>query len=84
MLPGCLNVKFLSAARAIVHPSSDVSGILYCKVLSIKNYEYKQFNAWLVFSLSTAKIAKLSHIPQKNTKLSGNLQLLFKYNIASQ
>ena len=61
MLPGCLNVKFLSAARAIIHPSSDVSGILYCKVLSIKNYEYKQFNAWLVFSLSTAKIQILSY-----------------------
>ena len=36
--------------------------------LPIKNYEYKLLNAWFVFLFSTAKIAKLSHIPQKNTQ----------------
>ena len=36
--------------------------------LPIKNYEYKLLNAWFVFLFSTAKIAKLSHIPQKHTQ----------------
>lgn len=46
-------------------PATDAFGILYCKVLSIKNYEYKLLNAWFLFLLCTAKIHILSHITKK-------------------
>ena len=51
-------------------PATDAFGILYCKILSIKNYEYKLFNARFLFSLSTAKIHILSHITKKNAGFS--------------
>ena len=48
-------------------PVTDASGILYCKILSIKSYEYKLLNAWFLFSLSTAKIQILLHMREKST-----------------
>ena len=46
-------------------PATDAFGILYSKVLSIKNYGYKLLNAWFLFLLCTAKIHILSHITKK-------------------
>lgn len=36
-------------------PATDAFGILYSKVLSIKNYEYKLLNAWFLFFIMYCK-----------------------------